>query len=218
MSLIDIFTRVAWNDAAQRWYWTAGSGQTGFVAESVIAAELSAHQAAMKVTLQTLTRGLFAGEMNVAEWQVAVAVEIKNASIAQAMFAVGGVDNMTQSDYGRIGQMLREQYGFLDGFGKDIATTGITEQQALVRIGMYGDATEQAYWDAWRANHDTDAALAHLPLLRQSPRDGNTVCVTNCRCYLRTNDDGSVDWVDTGDERECPDCPALAAGGPYRVK
>jgi hypothetical protein len=116
-----------------------------------------------------------------------------------------------------VGGFLKDQYRYLYKFGQDIAKTGIAEGQALTRIGMYGDATEQAYWNAWRANRKGGEGLEGLPVLRQSPRDGNTACGTNCRCNLRENEDGSVDWEDTGDERECPDCPAMAAGGPYRV-
>lgn len=213
----DLFEAVAWSEGAQRWYWTAGSGHTGFVAEAAIEAELERHQLAMARTLETLTRDLYAGEMSVAEWETAVALELKNASLAQSMFAVGGADNMGASDYGRVGQTLREQYEFLDGFAKDIATENVTEGQAITRIDMYADATEQNYWDAWRANAEGGEGLEDLPLLETSPRDGDTQCLTHCRCYIRTNEDGSVDWVVVGDAESCDDCVALGEGGPYRV-
>lgn len=213
----DVFQQVAWSDGAQRWYWLSGSGNTGFVSVRVVQAEMAAHQEAMATTLETLTRQLFAGDMTVADWQAAVALEIKNASLAQSMFAVGGADNMAAAEFGRVGQMLREQYGYLDKFAQGVADGSITEGQAVVRVGMYADSTEAAYWDAWRANQESNPDIANLPLLEQSPRDGNTQCLTNCRCQLVPNEYGSVTWDDLGDASECDDCHAMAAGSPYRV-
>jgi hypothetical protein len=171
----------------------------------------------MAQALETLTHQMYAGEMSIAEWQAAVALELKNASLAQAMFASGGAEGMGAAEFGRVGQMLREQFGFLDKFAQGVADGTVTEGQAVTRIDMYGDATEQAYWDAWRAAHEGAEGLEHLPLLRESPRDGHQQCLTNCRCYLSDNDDGSVDWNVTGDAESCEDCVRLGGGGPYRL-
>lgn len=218
MSLLpDILQQVQWSDSAGKWYWPVGGVNTGFVSESVIAAELAAHQTATAATLQSLTADVFAGNISIEEWQAAVALELKNAALAQAAFANGGFANMTQADFGRVGQMLREQYGFLNNFAQGVADGSITEGQAGVRIGMYSDSTEAAYWDAWRANQGGGEDLSNLPLLTQSPRDGNQQCLTNCRCTLDTNEDGSVNWNVTGDQESCPDCLELGAGGPYRT-
>lgn len=212
----DVISNVQWSDSAQRWYWTSGSGSTGFVSEKVITAELAKHQQAMQATLKELVSQVYAGDISVAEFETAFALEIKNAAIAQAIFANGGVANMTPADWGRVGQTLREQYGFLDKFGQGIADGSIAEGQAGVRVGMYGDATEQAYWDQWRANRPGGEDISHLPKLQHSPRDGYTQCLTRCRCELIENDDGSIDWIDNEDAAECDGCYEMASGGPYR--
>jgi hypothetical protein len=46
--------------------------------------------------------------------------EIKDAHLVAAALAVGGFINMTPADYGRAGQLIREQYGFLREFADDI--------------------------------------------------------------------------------------------------
>lgn len=216
MSLpLDLVAQVAWSEGAGRWYWTAGSGQTGFVSETVIRNELLAQQAAMKSALETLTGQVYAGELSVAEWEAAVALEIKNAALAQAMFANGGAANMGAAEFGRVGGFLQDQYKYLNNFALGIADGSVSEGQAVVRVGMYGDSTEAAYWQAWGANRP-GGDIADLPLLPTHPRSGDTQCLSNCLCSVKENDDGSVDWVLDGGEH-CPDCVELANGGPYRA-
>lgn len=216
MTLPDILQQVAFNDASKRWYWTAGSGRTGFIAESAISAELAAHQEAMKATLESLTRQFFAGAIDLVEWQTAFALEVKNAALAHAIFAAGGVVNMDASSYGRVGAFLREQYQHLHDLGAGVASGSVSEAQALLRANMYADTSEAAYWNQWAADRPGGDAIAHLPKLPTRPREWTTPCGSNCRCYLQENADGSIDWIDTGDERECDVCPELAAEGPYR--
>lgn len=212
----DIIRNVAYSQTAKRWYWTAGSGQTGFVSERAIAAELAQMQTAMKATLQELTRQAINGEISIAEFQIAFASEIKSATLAQAIFGAGGVRNMNAISYGRVGGTLRDQYRRLAEFAQGIADGTISEGKALVRAGMYADTTEAAFWNQWVADRPGGADISHLPKLPTRPRQWDTPCGSNCRCFLTENEDGSINWNDTGDERECDVCPGLARGGPYR--
>src|SRR5689334_8348422 len=106
------------DNRSQRWR----DSTTGrFVSSDAVNAEMFRHSDATHATLEGLTRQLYAGDINLARWQVAVASELKDAHLAQAMFAVGGRDNMGFAEFGRVGQTLREQYGYLNTFAEQIA-------------------------------------------------------------------------------------------------
>jgi hypothetical protein len=190
----------SYNNTAQRWYDT-GNGR--FVAEQAVTDEMRLHQTATYNVLDNLTSQLYGGQITLEQWQIGVAYELKDAHLAQAMFAVGGKNNMTQANYGRVGHTLRDQYGFLNGFAQDIAAGRVSEAQALARIRMYGNATQASYWREYRnatteliywnlnpAEHCGDCVgLAggspYKPQdLSQVPGDGATQCRGNCKCTL----------------------------------
>src|SRR5688572_18567369 len=131
------------DNTAQRW---RNSADGRFVSNETVRNEMFRHSDATHSTLENLTRRSYAGDINLAQWQVGVASELKDAHLAQAMYAVGGRDNMGFAEFGRVGQTLREQYAFLDKFAADIAAGNVSEAQALARANMYGNAATQSYW------------------------------------------------------------------------
>jgi hypothetical protein len=194
------------DNASQRWRDSV-TGQ--FVPKADIVAELRIHQEATYARLNGLTKQLYAGEISLARWQVATASEIKNAHLAQAMFGAGGRANMGNAEWGRVGQTLKEQYRFLDQFAQQIALGHVSEAQALNRIEMYGDASQQSYWGEWAqqrkgkkiyyrlhpAEHCGDCLdrAAGNPYtmdnLRGYPGDGSTKCGPRDKCTMEEEDE-----------------------------
>lgn len=189
-----------YNNTAQRWYDT-GTGR--FVSEQAVTDEMRVHQQATYNVLETLTTQLYRGQITLEQWQVGIAYELKDAHLAQAMYAVGGKNNMTQANYGRVGGTLADEYRYLANFANDIAAGNVSEAQALARIRQYGNATQASYWREYRnatkeliywnlnpAEHCGDClTLAggspYKPNeLSQVPGDGATQCRGNCRCTL----------------------------------
>lgn len=195
----------AYNNTAQRWFDTA-SGK--FVSETVVVEEMRGHQTATYNVLDNVTRQLYAGQLTIEQWQYVVAAELKDAHLAQAMFAVGGKRNMTQANYGRVGGTLADEYRYLSNFASQIAAGTISEAQALNRITMYGDATQASYWrefklaakkELWWVLGTTEQHCGRCPQLaagspykpedlNQVPGDGNTPCLTHCDCGLYTEE------------------------------
>jgi hypothetical protein len=132
-----------YDNSAQRW---RNSSDGRFVSHSSVVDEMRVHQQATYAALEGATRQLYAGRINVAQWQLITAQEIKDAHLAQGIFGAGGRANMDFAAWGRVGQTLREQCGFLDNFARQIAAGHITEAQALARMKMYGNATQQSYY------------------------------------------------------------------------
>jgi hypothetical protein len=189
-----------YNNTAQRWYNTSNGR---FVAEQTVTDEMRVHQTAPHNVLDNLTTQLYRGQITLEQWQIGVAYELKDAHLAQAMYAVGGKNNMTQANYGRVGGTLADEYRYLANFANDIASGNVSEAQALARIKQYGNATQASYWREYRnatkelihwnlnpAEHCGDClTLAggspYKPNeLSQVPGDGATQCRGNCRCTL----------------------------------
>lgn len=192
-----------YSNLTNRWR-DATTGQ--FVSETVVINEMRLHQQATYSTLENLTNSLYSGQISVSQWQIGIASELKDAHLAQSIFAVGGKANMTAANYGRVGGVLADEYRYLTRFAQQIANGQISQAQALARIRQYGNATQQSYyreyaqatpdnevihWDLNPAEHCGDCldlnsgspyTSATLPTV---PGAGNTQCRGNCKCTLR---------------------------------
>lgn len=102
------------------------------------------HQAQMN----TLTTALTDGRLTLAQWERAFALQLKDLHLQEAALARGGWQNMTQADFGRVGRLLRDQYGFLHGFAQDIATGEYPAERLLWRSSLYALSGRQSYWRA----------------------------------------------------------------------
>ncbi len=163
--------------------------------------------------LAALTRDLFSGKITLEQWEVSTASLIKDAHVANGIFGAGGTADVGAAGFGRMGGNLADEFRYLNNFAEGIRAGDVSEAQAVARIQQYGNATEQAYWREFGDAADRPE-WDGLPELNQVPRDGDTQCLGNCNCELREDGDG-LHW-DLNPGESCPDCEALAAGGPYR--
>lgn len=151
----------------------------------------------------------------VQQWTLDMRELIKNTYRAQYELAIGGRENMTQADYGRLGGILAEQYRYLQGFAEDIAAGRMTLSQAMYRARMYINSSTQAFERARAAGYGLD--------LPQYPGDGSTQCLTNCKCEWDIQFDEetftfSCYWR-LGYAEHCPDClDAEKIYSPYVVQ
>jgi len=141
------------------------------------------------------------------DWYLIMREEIKREYIREYMLGIGGQYSMTPADWGSIGGMLKEQYGYLENFLNDIETMDLTEGQIMSRAAMYfnsaGEAYERAHgrvaemWgaveEAWNVNPALEncddclnfedegwQSIGYFPV----PKQGETQCLTNCGCYI----------------------------------
>lgn len=209
--MTDFLSSVIWNEATGRWR-NVSTGQ--FVTNESVLSEVHRQTDAAQENLQRLTRNMYAGNISLSQWESAVALELKDAHLAQSMFAVGGRGNMTAASFGRVGGTLANEYSFLNGFAQDIAAGNVSEAQALDRIGQYGNATGQSYWREWQRQQDSiEAEGVHR--LTRVPQDGSTDCRGKCRCDLTSNGNGTVDW-NLAAAAHCDTCIDMNGGNPWR--
>lgn len=130
---------------------------------------------ASKERINGLSSQVAKGDINLNQWVLSMREEIKNNFINQYALAHGGRNSMTQSDWGRIGQMVRTQYQYLDRFAGDVATGRYTEVALAARARMYAESSSQAFERA-------KVAQRGVPDLPAYPGDGSTQCISNCKC------------------------------------
>jgi hypothetical protein len=202
--------QIEYDEQAQEWRLIS-TGEA--LAPELIHAEIRNHALLSSTMFDSMTTQLYEGVLSIDEWQNATFAELKEGHTANAMFAAGTSD-LSPEALARLEATIQKEANFLADFAQGIADGDVSELQARARAKQYAQAMEQSYWDEWRADIANTPEFSHLPILSQSPGDGGTQCRGNCQCILEFTDAG-INWLLFPAEH-CPDCEALAAGGPYR--
>lgn len=148
---------------------------------------------------ERLTRRLYAGNISAGEWRRRMKQLVKDMQVAGGVAGRSGRwDALQPRDWGRIGQVIRQQYSYLQRFAEDLQRpeeARMSEAEAISRTRLYTAAAHQS-WEAQRvAEYGIDPGI--LPGL---PADGRTRCLTNCRCrwavqtLSKENGDFNVRW------------------------
>jgi len=139
----------------------------------------------------SLAEQLFTGDISIGQWEESMKQLIRGVHTSTAAIGKGGWDNMSWSDWGRLGTPLREQYRYLHGFAETISNKRdtISLQAIQARARLYGNASGYSA-TLMQAGADIEAQLPWMP------KDGSTECLINCRCVwvleiIDTLDDGS---------------------------
>lgn len=156
--------------------------------------------------IRYLSRDLQNGRMSIADWQVAVGKEIRNAHRASAALAKGGWAQMTSEDNGAVGKTVKEDLGYLAKFGAQIEAGDVNLDSAgfLARANMYGEAARGTYHDFLTAAMQergmdecrsilgdaehceeciAEADRGWIPI-DEAVEIGDRACLTNCKCQM----------------------------------
>lgn len=98
--------------------WASRAQVQGWVAENIALADNAA---------DGLARMMADDLLRVGDWQAAMRQQIKQSYKQQYIAGKGGIEQMTQVDWGSIGGMTSEQYGYLDGFAREVAEGKLSE-------------------------------------------------------------------------------------------
>lgn len=109
------------------------------------------------------------------------------------------IRGLSRAERAELRSKMAEQLGYLHTFAQ--AAPNLSAQAVAARAAMYVGATRATYF------------AARYPGLPFYPGDGNTACLTNCRCSIEERENG-IYWV-LGETDACDDCNARAAGSPY---
>lgn len=193
-------------------YRDAGTGR--FVAGRVVRRELDAYIVNSDDGARALARALRNREISLADWELQMRQHVKRIHVNAIAAERGGYANMRPQDYGRAGQIVREQYGYLRNFAQQVAA-GTQRLDGTVerRASLYTEAARNSWYRSKGANLRPE--VTHVRSIR-SARDscwqcvelhervfrigdpsfllpGRRVCNHNCQCrldYLALSGDG----------------------------
>lgn len=198
-----------WNPTAKRYVWLEpppGIRRNSFVSwERVVRPALDAVLDKAKGRIETLSRQLVAREITIAEWQTKMASEVKQVHVIGHTLASGGWGQLTQADYGRIGQRVRAEYVALRNFAIQVEEGKQARNGTLVnRARLYSEAGRATY-EAERGRREVGSGAREYRSVRHATDSceqciseaakgwvmvgtlipiGQRLCRGNCKCTL----------------------------------
>jgi hypothetical protein len=123
-----------------------------------------------------IAESLRTGRITLNMWQEEMKLLLRQLHTGATAIGVGGWEQATSRDWGKVGPILKEQYRYLQGFARAIYDKRDTISLAAIqaRAHLYGEKA------AYTANIAQAGEIAGL--LRWIPRDGSTLCLNNCLC------------------------------------
>lgn len=171
--------------------------------------------------IDELARLVAEGRLAPQDWRERMRQEIKNEVIRQYVLGRGGLEQMTQSDWGSVGGIISDQYRHLDrkagNFYDEVAAGNLSEGTIAARSRMYINSAREGYeralsrrladseydeehWFTTSGESCPDcmdyASLGWQPMgtIPTRPGAGDTACLTSCKCYMsyRASESGRV--------------------------
>ncbi len=195
-----------WNAAAGRYISSNGR----FLSQQTIRGELDKALDNVTDRLVLLAKDFRTGVIDGRTWQIESMSLIKQVHLLGGALEKGGWQNLTQSDFGRIGQIVRGEYAYYNNLIKQIESG----QQRLdgtldSRMRLYGQAGRGTYHKFERENRFTQGYDEERRILngrdncKTSKRPGcideaakgwqeigkmvpigSCTCLSNCRCSV----------------------------------
>lgn len=174
------------------------------------------------------------GQLTLDQWRRSFEALVVEAVGHGYTFGRGGIELMTESDWAKVAESVRDQLDFADGFAGDIERT-VNERMAAImeeseeaieqaeaerqaraeaesamtaRSEMYAGASVEAYEEAQAEAHSSGKGVLILPVY---PADHGTECRSNCRCGWQIIGDEEAQvwrctWITAGDQAVCDGC------------
>lgn len=107
-----------WSTSTRRYRGPSGR----FIPDGQALRSLEKDLAGLVTTTDQLAAEYRAGRLSLEAWRMEMQDIIKHVAIGSATLAKGGRAQMTPADFGRVGQRVREQYGFLEDWVQQIVS------------------------------------------------------------------------------------------------
>lgn len=140
----------------------------------------------LQAEVGNLTERMVAGEVEVGEWQIQMEALIKRGHVAATMIAKGGKDQIGAREWGKTGAILRQEYGYLARFARQLEDGRPVNGGTVARAKMYAIAPTATYENIMR-----DDDIAEGFDIERRHRHSNNSC-DNCVEYE------SMGWQSAG--------------------
>lgn len=194
-------SRFKWNEVAGRYIGPDGR----FVSFGTVRSYLDVTLDSYEQNIITLGQQLRDRSITLEQWQVGMRDALKDIHVSSGALARGGWAQMSQADYGRVGNELRFQYAKLNEFAAQIRRGLPLDGRFMQRVKLYAQSARVSYTAALRqemalrgmteeksvlaaADHCSEcvseAAKGWVPI-GELVNIGERICRSNCRCHLQ---------------------------------
>lgn len=204
--------RYKFDNKTQRYRQMNPDGSLGsFVSRAAILRLTERNLESYKPELKAISQDLIDGKIGLALWEQKIAAKIKTGHIQSWALGRGGIDRLTNRDYGLMGTRIKDQYTYLRNFAQAIRRGELSEAQILARVELYAEAfypTQQAavteghrlngdlwYQNRLAAGENCPGCIAETGKGWQAIGMGIPIgarnCLVRCRChweYSNTSD------------------------------
>ncbi len=142
---------IEYDRKTQRYRWTENPSKGQFVSNQQVRALINKSIEQKKERVRAITQQLFDEEIKLSEWEKETAKLLKTTAIQN--YAIGKPGDLSLKDYGRIGNHLRSQYGYLRKFSREIRTGKLSQARISARIELYFNKTRFDYESGHSAIH-----------------------------------------------------------------
>lgn len=190
-----------WDQAAGRYRDARGR----FVPRAAVRSAIDDALARANARARSLAEQLRGRRISLADWTLQMRGLVKEVHLYSAAAAKGGWDQLSPADYGRVGQVVRGEYAFLQRFAADIAAGRPLDGRFLRRVELYAQAGRRTYHQVERADMEVrgydleenilgpadhcdecPSLTAQGPVpIGTLPPIGTRTCLANCRCRIR---------------------------------
>jgi hypothetical protein len=174
-----------WNERSAR-FRDVKTGR--YISQSRVTAALNDVIDAAAAEMKAASVGLQTGQITLAQWQLVMEANIKNMHLASASMAKGGWNQLTQADFGRIGSIIKQEYGFLRKFALEISSgKQPLNGTFLQRAQEYMRAGKVTYYEVLK--REKEKRLEVYVRNARHARDSCPLCIEQERLgYVRTDD------------------------------
>lgn len=193
-------SRYKWNEVAGRYIGADGR----FVTFSAVREDLDVVLDNYERRVMQHAAALQDGRIGVGEWQVLMRDALKDIHIASGALARGGWAQMSQADYGRVGNVLRLQYEKLRAFARQIENGLPLDGRFRRRVMLYAQSGRVSFTAALRQEMELRGMTEEKSILANADHCtecvaeaekgwqpigtlvliGRRICKSNCRCHL----------------------------------
>jgi hypothetical protein len=188
-----------------RWTGTRYRSPDGrFISRAAVRRALEESLVNVERLTDTLAADYRAGRISLLDWREEMRGVIKQVTVAAHELAVGGRAQATSADYGRAGQAIRRQYGYLEAWVEQIKAGLPVDGRMEPRAALYLRSAVTAFLEADRLQmqdqgFDVVRSVLHagescaqciaerdkgyVPLA-EIVLPGRRTCLGNCNCTL----------------------------------
>jgi hypothetical protein len=166
-----IISRYRWNANSRRYIGPDGR----FVPASTIRDEVDEALDAARKRAQTTAQLFRERAISVDVWRDEMRQIIKEIHLYSASAAEGGWAQLSPSDYGRVGRIVRDEYAWLERFAGEIEDGLTLDGRFLARVELYTEAGRMTYHLIERASMEESGMTEELSMLNPADHCGECI-------------------------------------------